>query len=149
MKHQGSCCEFAKERDENLLSVYRDLLSEASYPISHPSILQKLVDHPSKRFWVSSERATIVISDMMKGKDISGMNQTRIDMFTEILSRVINYQQTHADQRSLFLIVEDIVNQEAPRFYLTTGSAKIIIHKIKKQKREWYEKRSKLLRFLF
>ena len=149
MKHKGSCCEFRQERDSDLLNVYRSLLNETSYPINHPEILQKLVNHPSKKFWVSSERATIIISEMIKGRDLSGMHPTRIEMFTEILKRVIKYREEHEETTlSLFLIVEEIINQEAPKFYLTTGSAKIILHKIKKEKREWYEKRSKLLRFL-
>lgn len=148
MKHKGSTSEFSEERNKDLMCVYRELLQKASYPINHPSILQELVNHKSKRFWVSSERATIVIADMMKGKTLEGMNETRIEMFTEIYRRVIAYRCNSKEVTRLPLIVEIIVNQEAPKFYLTPGSAKIIIHQIKKKKREWYEERSKLLRFL-
>ena len=66
MKYFGSILDFTRERNADLMRVYRDRLAEASI-IVMPVIFQLVADSPASRFWVSEERAAIVISAMAAG----------------------------------------------------------------------------------
>ncbi|MDD3037153.1 hypothetical protein [Bacteroides sp.] len=108
------------------------------------SVYQRIVQTKSKRFWVSEEQASKVISYMMKGNNIDYMGKNKRKMFEEILSRVTKLHQNNPDIR-IFKLVEIVVAQEAPCFYMTPGSAKVIISQIKSK---WCQQRLQLLRFL-
>jgi len=100
------------------------------------AILEMTVNSPSKRFWVSEEQATIVVSSVLKGRDLSGMRPNKRDLYMEIYRRFTAYENRF--DTPLCVIVSDIVNQPAPRFFLTAGSAAVIISKINTG---WYDKR--------
>lgn len=147
MGKQGSEFEFKQERDNDLMNVYRLAMKNAKYPVNLTEILTRVVNSPSKRFWVSSERASNVISEMYAGKDLAGMKQNKRLMFREIFRRVKQLQ--HLSQYKnyrLSELVSIVIEQPAPRFYITADSAKIIIHHIKK--RECYKQRLQRLPFL-
>lgn len=103
-----------------------------------------MVSQKSKRFWVSEEQASKVVSYMMKGGDISYMSDNKQKMFAEIYHRVSKLQDQYPEAR-LYLLVEEVVSSEAPCFYMTPESAKVIISQIKKR---CYEQRLRLLPFL-
>lgn len=81
---------------------------------------------------------------MMKGNNIDYMGNNKKRMFEEIYSRVMKLRIENPDMR-IFRLVEIVVAQEAPCFYMTPGSAKVIISQIKSK---WCQQRSQLLRFL-
>ena len=131
MKHPGSTFEYAEERNADLLQAYHDELENASY-ISVPEIFCNVVNRPSKRFWVSEERAAIVISSMLKGNQLLNMSPTKREMFFEIYKRVLEMYKT-SPHLPFFQIIFNVIRQPAPKFYLTPGSAKVIVCKIKRQ----------------
>lgn len=144
MKHPGSHFEYETERNNDLLRAYKEAIQEASY-ICVDKLYKEIVNKPSKRFWVSEERAAIVVSQLMKGRAPMNMQPLRREMFVEIHRRVVELKKTEP-QASLSALVFKVLRQPAPKFYLTPGSAKVIICKIK---RAWYEKRKKHLRHLY
>ncbi len=103
-------------------------------------IFDDIVNSPSSRFWVSEERAAIVVTNMMRNKDaLSNMKPQKREMYKEI------YRQTMkaiADgvPGTLYDIVCGIVRSPAPKFYLTPDSAKVIYYKYRKK---WYERKRK------
>ena len=99
---------------------------------------------PSKRFWVSAERAAIVISNMMRGDDLLNMRPTKREMFQEIYHRIKILQEQNP-RMSIYEMALKVVQEPAPKFYITAGSAKVIIYRIRKQ---WHKKRSQELRHL-
>ena len=109
------------------------------------AICQKLVNMPSERFWVSEERASIVISDMLKGRSIENMNENKREMYEEIYRRVQELKKEYPNA-TVYELVSQVVEGPAPKFYLTPKSAKVIISKIKS---EWYERRKQKYRHLF
>ena len=111
---------------------------------SMDEVYQRIVNSKSKRFWVSEEQASKVVSYMMRGNKIDYMSDNKRKMFEEIYARVIKMREEHPDIR-LFHLVEIIVAQEAPCFYMTSGSAKVIISQIKSK---WCKRRLQLLPFL-
>ena len=136
MKNFGSVFEYEQERNNNLLRLYHQLISEVRY-ICSEEIYRKMSNSPSDRFWVSEERALIVVLQIMKGDTLLGMGKNKRDMFFEIYRRAMAMKE-RCPNLSLTKIVFRVVRQPAPKFYLTEGSIKVIISKIKSK---WYERR--------
>lgn len=144
MKPVGSRFEYTEERDKDLIRAYREQIALCQ-TIHLPELLERTVNSPSSRFWVSEGRAAIVISEMIRGDKLEKMNSMKREMFLEIYGRVLNLQR-ELPTLSIAELVWKILNQPAPKFYITPGSAKVIIHKIKKK---WYKERMQRLRHLF
>ena len=133
MRKHGACFEFERERNADLLSNYRRLIADTKH-IDYKDIYRQLVMQPSKRFWVSEERAEYVVSAMISGKPITGMRPNKMEMFCEIYRRAVRLLNERP-RRSIADVVSEVVNQEAPQFYLTPESARVILIKAKKKKR--------------
>ena len=66
MKKKGTISQLKHERDEDIMRAYLQELAGRPH-ILLPEVLKAVVSSPSKRFWVTSERAAIVIYNMMRG----------------------------------------------------------------------------------
>jgi len=141
---KGRFFEYRDERNADLLCVFRKCIMNSPTDESMDEVYQRIVNSKSKRFWVSEEQASKVVSYMMRGNKIDYMSDNKRKMFEEIYARVIKMREEHPDIR-LFHLVEIIVAQEAPCFYMTSGSAKVIISQIKSK---WCKRRLQLLPFL-
>ena len=144
MKHKGSTFEYKDERDRDLLRAYREQLMLCD-TIDLTEVFKKVVLMPSARFWVSEERAAIVIARMFKGDKLESMKPNTREMYEEIFKRVKDMKEHNPDM-SLFDILFRVVRQPAPKFYLTPDSAKVITTRIK---REQFSKVQKRLRHMF
>lgn len=83
----------------------------------------------------------MVISKISNGDSIADMLPLKREMYMEIYSRVQDLAVKNPDCNTYDLCCM-AVRQPAPKFYLTSGSAKIMISKMK---RKWTEiKRRKL-----
>ena len=134
MKYFGSILDFTRERNADLMRVYHDRLAEASI-IVMPVIFQLVADSPASRFWVSEERAAIVISAMAAGKPMPRMRSNKREMFEEIYRRYLLMREDYPD-KSVYELVTKIVNQPAPKFYLTPRTVGEFIYRIKNG---WYD----------
>ena len=126
------------------MRVYNDVICESDH-VYLPAVFKEVVNRPSQRFWVSEERAAIVIAAMMRGEKLKGMRPNKQEMFREIYQRAMNLRQQRPEL-TIFELAFYVVRQAAPKFYLTPGSAKVIICSAKKK---WYEERKRKLRHLF
>lgn len=134
MRKKGCQFEYREERDNELLSVFQKVYSQSRTYRRLDEILKDVINHRTKRFWISAERASIVISTMKKGKSISYMKPHKQDMFHEIHRRLMILEKTHTGTPTLQLL-EMVLDQEAPSFYISVGAASVILHYIKKRKR--------------
>lgn len=147
MKHKGSRCDFTKERDADILRAYKEVISVRDN-IGLLEIERRLLQSPSKRFWVSVDRAYNVILNMLNGKSISNMNSQKIEMFQEIFRRYKIYSKEHPSLTKMDVIWH-VCNQEAPSFYLTPKSMHVILHRVRKEeKKRCYELRQRKLHFI-
>ena len=144
MKPVGSHSDYEEDRDRDIMRVYRDIVCSCAH-IRLGDIMTRLVNSPSRRFWVSEERAYIVMLFIMRGDSLEPMSPTKREMFREIHRRVCRMRALHPD-RTINECTRLVIMQPAPKFYLTPGSAKVIIHRIKKR---CYEERRQKLRHLF
>lgn len=138
MKPTGSHFEYEAQRNDDLMNVYHQAIVNASH-VCMPDIYETVANSPSRRFWVSEERAAIVVSAMMRGDTLGNMRPLKREMYNEIYSRVLKLQEQQP-HLPISQLVAQVVEQPAPKFYLTPGSAKVLICKIRK---EWYFQRTK------
>ena len=134
MKHKGSRCDFTKERDADILRAYKEVISVRDN-IGLLEIERRLLQSPSKRFWVSVDRAYNVILNMLNGKSISNMNSQKREMFQEIFRRFKIYSKEHPSLTKMDVIWH-VCNQEAPSFYLTPKSMHVILHRVRKEEKK-------------
>lgn len=147
MKHRGNNFYYEDLRNRDLMRAYRTLL-EADKKMRLQEVYRKVVNMQSERFWVSEERASIVVSAMEAGKsllDVGVSAPARKEMFEEIFRRYCVLREQRPDA-SIYDLVSEVVVAPAPKFYLTPSSAKVIINKIEKG---WYDQRKRKLRHLF
>ena len=128
MKHRGSVFEYSRERDADLLSTYYRYVGF----FGANELYRRIVESPARRFYVSPERAYAVVLRILRGSDLSRMRPERREMFFEIARRVDDARVRYP-QSSLAAIIERVVEQPAPKFYLTPKSAITIIHYIRKR----------------
>ena len=134
MKNFGSVLAFTRERNDALIKTYRKHIAAVSF-ISLDEIGALVVNSPSPRFWVSEERATVVISAIMRGKPIlDTMRPTKREMFEEIYLRVLELKKKHPNWK-LSQLVMSVVNSPAPKFYMEASSA---LERIFKIRNGWY-----------
>ncbi len=136
----GSSFEYSDERMDALMSEYQRYIASCSH-IYGPAVFEHIVNQPCRRFWVSNIRAMVVIADMLRGRDLGSMRPSKREMFREIFDRVLVMRAKHPGL-SLYKLVSMVVEQPAPKFYLSPSSAKIMICKARK---EWYRKRMQKL----
>ena len=132
--------EFSEERLENLMRVYDDYIMSCDY-IRMPEVYAYIAKAPADRFYVSDARAAVVVSDMMQGKSLTDMRPLKREMFEEIGRRVMELRGLHPSWTMRKLCAE-VVGQPAPKFYITPGSAKIMVCKARKL---WIERKLKRL----
>lgn len=135
MKYYGSILDFTQERNQELMRVYQEELSKAGY-IVMPKIFEQVANSPCSRFWVSEERAAIVISTLLAGKVIPNMRKNKSEMFDEIFRRFLIAREQYPE-KSIYALAIMVVNQPAPKFYMTPRTVGELIYRIKNG---WYEK---------
>lgn len=134
--------EYSKERSDDLMRAYDEYLASCDY-IRMPEVYNNIVNMPSRRFWVSDIRAALVIAAMMRGEvRLNKMCASKREMYEEIYRRVAILREKYPLKTTSELCAM-VVIQPAPKFYLTPGSAKIMICKARK---EWIKR--KLARLL-
>lgn len=131
MKHRGNNCEYRDERDADLLRAYHSFIVSSKVIDIH-KISEQVVSMPSSRFWISEERAAIVIRKIKKGDNLSNMRPLLREMFMEIFHRVTSMEKAHPEL-TFFDIIFHVVRQPAPKFYLTPESARVIMYKAKRR----------------
>lgn len=140
MKNFGSVCEFAEERNADLLKAYFAYIGSCKH-VRMPDVFKRVAEMPSSRFWISAPRAAVVVAAMERGDDISSMRANKREMFAEIYRRYKEMRRSAPDLPVAHL-VREIVEQPAPKFYLSASSAKILILKARKL---WFKEKSKRL----
>ena len=121
------------------MRVYHQILEKTHYIIK-PNIFSKVANSPSSRFWVSEERAAIVVSAILSGNEdwdllrkhrsLFRMRANKREMFLEIARRVKELQQEFPD-KTIYDLTAIVVNQPAPKFYLSARTVGEFIYRIK------------------
>jgi len=143
MKCHGAIMEYAEERMKDLMRAYDEYISSCKQ-IRMDEVYSSIVSMASRRFWVSDERAVQVICSMLKGGHLGKMRPLKREMFEEIFRRVIDMHQK-SPELTLKECCSLVVSSPAPKFYLSPGSAKVMVCKARKK---WVQEKLKRLRLL-
>ncbi len=130
--------DFSQERSDDLMRAYDEYIQSCDY-IRLPELFRTIVNMPSVRFWVSEIRAAAVVSAIRRGTaDLDSMLPLKKEMYLEIYHRVMQLRREHPE-KTLYELCAIVVLQPAPKFYLTPGSARMMVWKAKKRwiKRKW------------
>ncbi len=134
MKKFGSIMDVTFERNAELLAAYRREVAGVSMVV-RPDVLARVAASPASRFWVSVERAAVVIRTIEAGRRLPPMRPNRLEMFREIHRRFVRLRDTspHMSARD---ILSEVILSPAPCFYLTPRTVGEIIYRIKNG---WYD----------
>lgn len=127
--------DFKNERDNDFLQAYKKIIvrhgKNAPY-IKKETLILETINHPAKRFYVSYEQAQRIITRLWKGQKVNFKNKLKQKMYTDILNRIKEQQNTGTPLNEL---IAKTIYAPAPRFYITQESASILYYQlIKKQK---------------
>lgn len=127
MKKKGNVCEYTQERDEALCREFRRCIGEAKF-INLPEIFRKVASAPAGRYYVSEQRAFLVISQWKSSGRLQVNSPMRRRMFEDIAREAERRRRANSGM-SLYDAIFETVNSPAPSFYLTPGSARTIIYR--------------------
>lgn len=131
MKCPGAIMEYAAERLDDLMRAYYEYIAGCRY-IRMAEVYRVIVAMPSRRFWVSDVRATKVVCAMLAGDNVTArMRPLKREMFEEIFRRAVDLH-SRRPALSMHACCSIVISEPAPKFYLTPGSAKIMICKARK-----------------
>lgn len=129
MKKLGSKSDFIPQRNKELLDAFKQELYQLG-SISNDRIFSRAAHRTASRFWVSEQRAAVVVSKMMKGDNLQSMNRKKREMYFEIFRRVMDLRKKNP-KTTIYDAVFEVVNSPAPEFYLTDKSARVLIYQIR------------------
>ena len=136
MKRKGNKMIYADERIDDLMSCYFKYIRECPH-INMNDVYAHIVEMPASRFWVSEKRASTIVYAISRGDKLPSLRPLKRMMFEEIYRRCIKLQKRHPSL-TLGQCCEIVVAEPAPRFYISAGSAKIIMSRIR---RKWVRER--------
>lgn len=134
-KSFGSVMDFTHLRNQDIMRVYRRQLAMAKY-IVMPQIFKLVAESPAARFWASEERAAVEISRMLSGKPFPRMRKNKREMFEEIFRRFLILRDRYP-HKTVLELTSIVVNQPAPKFYLTPRTIGEFIYRIRNG---WYDR---------
>lgn len=129
MKKIGSVCDYIKDRDKELYHRYREALATAQ-TIKLDDILLSVINSRTSRLWLSENRAAEIIKSFIRADGKFKPNPKRAEIYSEVWRRYRRLRSKRPND-AFSDIVFDVVNSPADSFYLTIGSAKVIICKIR------------------
>lgn len=140
MKNKGALAEFAEERAKDLYSAYKEYIENCSL-INVKEAYSSIVEKPARRFYVSGIRASVVMSAIERGKKpLENMLPLKREMYEEIYQRVVAMKKTNPEY-DLCLCCFLVVEQTAPKYYISGEAAYAIVCKARKRWKKELRKR--------
>ncbi len=142
MKKKNSVSDFTSERNAALVANFRKNLVAQSQ-ISIDSAIKGAAQAPAPRFWVSEQRAAVVIARMLKADLASPeaseailqtMFEEKREMYREIYARVKALMESRPFMGMTEAVIE-VINQPAPRSYMSWQRAKGVIYSESRRRR--------------
>ncbi|MDE7402683.1 MAG: hypothetical protein K2M87_04640 [Muribaculaceae bacterium] len=136
MKKPGNTSDFIEQRDKELYAAFLEALKNPECK-SLAEMHELAANTPCSRFWVSEQRAALVVSEIYRfgaDKALADAFPQRKRMYLEIFRRVVQLRSQKSELCLLHAVAE-VIEQPAPEFYLTPLSSKITIYKIARRRR--------------
>lgn len=130
--------ELQDERNRDLYKKYIAGLEQGLFPKAGDAA-DYLSRCPAPRFYIDARKAVLLIGMIESRISLISLNSASRRRAWDLYERYIAYRNAHPDtKRHKVRILEEIVDEPAPEFYITRGSArKILRREIMKRKRTW------------
>ncbi|MDE5875600.1 MAG: hypothetical protein K2G69_07205 [Muribaculaceae bacterium] len=140
MKKKNSLSEFHQERRDFLLRNFREAIARQS-EIDRNKAFHIVASAPAPRFWVSESRAAAVIGKILAGSDpTESMVAEKREMFMEIFRR-FSRRRSLDGEATISDIIFDVVNEAAPRSYLSWQTIRSLIYEEMRIRRKRLERK--------
>ena len=97
-------------------------------------VIKHAVNSKAPRFYVTFENARRFVSMMARKKKLPFINENKLAMYKEIYKRWMQ-QVKDCNKRYKYIILEQIIEEPAPSFYLDEESFRGIIYKTLRNRR--------------
>ncbi|MEG1724103.1 MAG: hypothetical protein RR313_01785 [Anaerovoracaceae bacterium] len=115
--------DFTEQRNRDILSAYKKILATHDVKL-HKDAIRLTINSSAARFYVSAESAAKTLNRIRSGDNLSEIKQHRREMFNELYKRYLECKRTYEfHDKSLSYICTFIVEEPAPKFYLTIATA--------------------------
>ena len=126
-----------KMRKEDVTKAFFDTMKEVRKEnplVTQNEVIEMAVKSTAPRFYVTFENARRYISLMARKKKIPIVNENKLKMYKEIYNRYIKrIKETSEHYR--YMILERIIEEPAPSFYLDAETFKGIVYKTLRERR--------------
>jgi hypothetical protein len=126
--------EFKSERENALIREFYKIYIDSGNAMPLTDMLAILVKRPAPRFYVSLPNAVMVIRQMIRGTPPPKMRDNRRAMYEEILARVMRMVEQNPGI-TLRDAVDKVIEQPAPKFYITIGTASVLLCNARKHRK--------------
>lgn len=140
MKQKGALMEHSEERVRDLMRAHDSYIDQCRV-IRMPEVYKAIAEHKARRFYVSDTRANVVVTHLLKwGKAPGRMLPLKRMMYEEITRRV-KQRMKEMPMQPVRAIVAQVVREPAPQFYITAGTAKVMVCKWKRKMKQLEQER--------
>lgn len=133
MKHVGCVTNFKTERGKALYKAFVETMGECKGQTIN-ELCVRVSTKPSPRFWVSEERAAVVVGRIFKGDLLIEMSRMKREMFFEIADKVGEVLRKNKGM-SINEACIKVVNGRASRFHLTPLTIRVLISNYRRKKK--------------
>ena len=106
---------------------YKELKKSKPFATQN-EVIEYAVKSEAPRFYVTFENARRFVSLLLRKKKLPIVNENKLEMYKEIYRRYIK-QVKDCNKRYKYLILEKIIEEPAPSFYLEEETFRGIIYK--------------------
>ena len=106
---------------------YKELKKSKPFATQN-EVIEYAVKSEAPRFYVTFENARRFVSLLLRKKKLPIVNENKLEMYKEIYRRYIK-QMKDCNKRYKYLILEKIIEEPAPSFYLEEETFRGIIYK--------------------
>jgi hypothetical protein len=124
-------CPVRELRRQDVINCFFDSLKELrkTKPFATQNeVIETASMSKAPRFYVTFENARRFISLLMRGKPLPIVNENKVKMYKEIYRRY-KTRVKDANARYKYLILESIIEEPAPSFYLDEETFRGIVYK--------------------
>ena len=118
-----------EQRKEAVINTFFDTVKKMSAKnpyVTNKEILAKAVNEQAPRFFINFESARRFVSLMARKKKLPMVNKNKLAMYKEIYRR---YKERCKGESGHYKMLEKIIEEPAPSFYLDESTFQGIIYK--------------------
>ena len=130
-------CSVREMRKQDVIDCFynsvKEVRKERPYATQN-EVIKHAVNSKAPRFYVTFENARRFVSMMARKKKLPFINENKLAMYKEIYKRWMQ-QVKDCNKRYKYIILEQIIEEPAPSFYLDEESFRGIIYKTLRNRR--------------